>query len=54
MTNETRVQIRRAIAEDEEWIVRASALITPDADCSSIEDSIARAQHQVDRMRALL
>jgi hypothetical protein len=43
-----------AIAEDELWISRARALITPDADCSSIEQDIAVAQRDVDRMRALL
>jgi len=51
--------IRRAIADDELWIAKARALITSDSDCSdsdcsSIEQSIAKAQAQVDRMRALL
>jgi hypothetical protein len=46
--------IRRAIAEDELWIARARALISPDADCSSIEESIPRVEGEVARMRALL
>jgi hypothetical protein len=46
--------IRRAIAEDELWIAQARALIAPDADCSSIEERIARIERDVARMRALL
>lgn len=51
MSNEL---IRQAIAEDQVWIARARALIDPNADCSSIEKSIDRAEQQVARMRALL
>ena len=54
MNDWQRSMITRAIAEDTSWISRARALITPDADCSSIEDDIADAQRDVDRMRALL
>jgi hypothetical protein len=49
-----RMMIRRAIAEQELWIARTRALISPDADCSSIEESIARAEREVARVRALL
>jgi hypothetical protein len=54
MNDWQRSMITRAIAEDMSWISRARALISPDADCSSIEDDIADAQRDVDRMRALL
>jgi methylphosphotriester-DNA--protein-cysteine methyltransferase len=42
---------RQAIAEDEAWIAEARALITSDADRSSIEESIARAERDVAKMR---
>jgi hypothetical protein len=46
--------IRQAIAEDEAWIVKARALISADADCSSMEESIARAQRDILKMRRYL
>jgi len=54
MTTTARRHILHAIAEDELWVARARALITTDSDCTSIEESIAKAQRQVDRMRAQL
>jgi hypothetical protein len=54
MNDWQRSLIARAITEDVVWISRARALITPDADCSSIERDIAGVQRDVDRMRALL
>ncbi len=55
MSTQTRKLLRQAIADDERWIARAKALIVDDgADYSSIEEDIAFAQRQVDRMRALL
>jgi hypothetical protein len=54
MTRFIRKQIQRAIAEDELWIARARALIEPSVDCSSIEESIARAEGEVARLRALI
>ena len=54
MTISQRRLVAEAIAADELWIARARQLVEPGCDCSSIEDSIANAQRQVDRMRALL
>ena len=54
MTSFIRDQILRAIPEDELWVAKARALIEPGVDCSSIEKSIARAEHDVAKMRALL
>jgi hypothetical protein len=54
MTNYQRRLIGDAIAADELWIAQARSLIEPGVDCASIEDSIADAQRQVDRMRSLL
>jgi hypothetical protein len=54
MNDSRRSILVRAIAEDELWVSRARALISSDADCSSIECDIASVQRDVDRMRALL
>jgi hypothetical protein len=54
MTSFIRPQIMRAIADDELWVARARALIEPDVDCSSIEESVARAESDIARMRALV
>jgi hypothetical protein len=54
MTLEPRTLIARAIAEDERWVAQARALVEPDVDCSSIEESIAGVERDLARMRALL
>jgi hypothetical protein len=46
--------IRQALAQYEAWISRARVLLDPNADWSSVDDEIKRAERRVPRMRALL
>lgn len=54
MTRFIRQQIKLAIADDELWVAKARTLIEPGVDCSSIEQSIARTENDIARMRALV
>jgi hypothetical protein len=49
-----RLALARAIADDQKWIADARVQLDPCADNRSAEETIAEAQRQVDRMRALL